>query len=124
MKIAEKILWIDDDSQNIFALNAVLKARDYRCVTACNAAEEIAMLQSDEEIGIVIMDTMMPDMDGYEAIAHIRGSEKIPRIPMFAVTAQPIIGDKERCLASGAEEYISKPVDVDLLINMVKPYLP
>ena len=124
MKIAEKILWIDDNSQNIFALNAVLKARDYRCLMACNAAEGIAMLQSDEEIGIVLMDMMMPDMDGYEAIAHIRGSEKIPRIPVIAVTAQAMVGDKERCLAAGADEYISKPVDVDLLISMVKPYFP
>ena len=82
------------------------------------------MLQSDEEIGIVLMDMMIPDMDTYEAIAHIRGSEKIPRIPMFAVTAQPIIGDKERCLAAGAGDYISKPVEVDLLISIVKPYFP
>ena len=124
MKIAEKILWIDYDSRNIFALNAVLKARNYRCLTACNAAEGIAMLQSDEEIGIVIMDTMMPDMDGCEAIAHIRGSEKIPRIPVFAVTAQAVIGDKERCLSAGAGDYVSKPVEVDLLISMVKPYFP
>ena len=124
MKIAEKILLIDDNSRNLFALNAVLKARDYRCLMACNAAEGIAMLQSDEEIGIVLMDMMIPDMDTYEAIAHIRGSEKIPRIPMFAVTAQPIIGDKERCLAAGAGDYISKPVEVDLLISIVKPYFP
>ena len=124
MKIAEKILWIDDDSRNIFALNAVLKARNYRCLTACNAAEGIAMLLSDEEIGIVLMDMMMPDMDGYEAIAHIRGSEKMPRIPVFAVTAQAVIGDKERCLSAGAGDYVSKPVEVDLLISMVKPYFP
>ena len=124
MKIAKKILLIDDNSRNFFALNAVLKARGYRCGTACNAAEGIAMLQSDEEIGIVLMDMMMPDMDGYEAIAHIRGSEKIPRIPVIAVTAQAMVGDKERCLAAGADEYISKPVDVDLLISMVKPYFP
>lgn len=124
MKIAKKILLIDDNSRNLFALNAVLKARGYRCVTACTAAEGIAMLQSDEEIGIVLMDMMMPDMDGYEAIAHIRGSEKIPRIPVIAVTAQAMVGDKERCLAAGADEYISKPVDVDLLISMVKPYFP
>ena len=124
MKIAEKILLIDDNSRNLFALNAVLKARGYRCVTACTAAEGIAMLQSDEEIGIVLMDMMMPDMDGYEAIAHIRGSEKIPQIPVSAVTAQAIIGDKERCLSAGAGDYSSKPVDVDLLISMVKPYIP
>ena len=124
MKIAEKILWIDDDSQNIFALNAVLKARDYRCVTACNAAEGIAILQSDEEIGIVLMDMMMPDIYGCEAIAQIRGSEKIPRIPVFAVTAQAIIGDKKRCLSAGAGDYILKPVEVDLLISIVKPYFP
>ena len=124
MKIAKKILLIDDNSRNLFALNAVLKARGYRCVTACTAAEGIAMLQSDEEIGIVLMDMMMPDMDGYEAIAHIRGSEKIPRIPVIAVTAQAMVGDKESCLAAGADEYISKPVDVDLLINMMKPYFP
>ena len=124
MKITKKIFLIDDNSRNLFALNAVLKARDYRCVAACTAAEGIAMLQSDKEIGIVLMDMMMPDMDGCEAIAQIRGSEKIPRIPVFAVTAQAIIGDKKRCLSAGAGDYILKPVEVDLLISIVKPYFP
>ena len=123
MNAPKKILLVDDDSRNIFALKAVLKARGYHCETAGSADEGIEQLNDDPEIGIVLMDMMMPDMDGYEAIANIRANPETAGIPVIAVTAQAMIGDKERCLAAGANGYISKPVDVDLLLGFLKTYL-
>ena len=123
MNVAKKILLVDDDSRNIFALKAVLKARGYYCETAGSADDGIEQLNNDPEIGIVLMDMMMPDMDGYEAIANIRANPETAGIPVIAVTAQAMIGDKERCLTAGANGYISKPVDVDLLLELLKTYL-
>ena len=119
----KKILLVDDDRRNIFALNAVLKAHGYRCETAASAVEGIEKLNQDEEIGLVLMDMMMPEMDGYEAIASIRNNQKTAGIPIIAVTAQAMVGDKERCLAAGANGYISKPVNVDLLTKLLTAHL-
>lgn len=123
MKALKKILLIDDDHRNIFALNAVLKARGYHCETASDAFEGIEKLRCDDNIGIILMDMMMPDMDGYEAISNIRANSKTAAIPIIAVTAQAMIGDKERCLAAGANGYVSKPVDVDVLTQLLENYL-
>ena len=123
MKALKKILLVDDDQRNIFALNAVLKARGYHCVKAANAFEGIEQLHNDKNIGIILMDMMMPDMDGYEAISNIRANSKTADIPIIAVTAQAMPGDKERCLAAGANGYVSKPVDVDLLTELLENYL-
>ena len=118
-----KILLIDDDSRNIFALNAVLKARGFQCETASTAIEGIEKLNHDATIGIVLMDMMMPEMDGYEAIANIRGNPQTSHIPVIAVTAQAMVGDKERCMAAGANGYVSKPINVDLLLDLLHIYL-
>jgi two-component system cell cycle response regulator DivK len=119
----KKILIIDDDSKNIFALTATLKARKLSAVAAPGAAEGMALLQSDPGIRVVLMDMMMPDMDGYEAIALIRKEEKYKDIPLIAVTAQAMAGDREKCLAAGADHYISKPIDVDVLLGLLKDYV-
>ncbi len=118
-----KILIIDDDSRNIFALSAVLKARGYTCLSAPGAREGIEKLRAEKGIGLVLMDMMMPDMDGYEAIGHIRTTEGIREIPVVAVTAQAMVGDRERALAAGANAYVSKPVNVDHLMVYLKQYL-
>ena len=120
---SKKILIVDDDHRNIFALNAVLKARGYLCETASNAFDGIEKLRSDDQIGIILMDMMMPDMDGYEAISNIRSNRQTAAIPIIAVTAQAMQGDKERCLAAGANGYVSKPVDVDLLTELLQNHL-
>lgn len=119
----KKVLIIDDDNRNIFALTAVLKARGFDCISASGAMEGIDLLTEDSEIGIVLMDMMMPDMDGYEAIDEIRSNEKIHGIPIIAVTAQAMVGDREKALAAGADNYASKPVDVDLLTGILNEYL-
>ncbi|MGV3703856.1 MAG: response regulator [Arcticibacter sp.] len=117
-----KILIIDDDPRNIFALVAVLKAKKYTCLTASSAEQGIRML-SQQDIGIVLMDMMMPDMDGYQAIAEIRKNDAINHIPIVAVTAQAMVGDREKCLAAGADAYISKPIDIDILMDVLSHYL-
>ncbi len=123
MNPTHKILIIDDDARNIFALSAVLKSKGYHCISAPGAAEGIRLMESDGDINIVLLDMMMPDMDGYEALSAIRGHKTISRMPVVAVTAQAMVGDKERCLQAGADAYISKPVNVDLLLNILKNHL-
>lgn len=112
----KKILIIDDDSRNIFALTAVLKAKKFTCLSAVSAQDGLEILKSDSEIGVVLMDMMMPDMDGYEAMAKMKKDPALDKIPVIAVTAQAMVGDRERCINAGATGYISKPVNVDELM--------
>jgi two-component system cell cycle response regulator DivK len=119
----KKILIIDDDSRNIFALTAVLKAKKFNCLSAISAQQGFELLKDDTEIGVVLMDMMMPDMDGYEAIGKMKSHPKMSNIPVIAVTAQAMVGDKERCLAAGAVGYVSKPVNVDELLIQINNYL-
>lgn len=123
MTMKKKVLIIDDDSRNIFALSAVLKARKFDCISAPGALEGIDILKKDQEIGIILMDMMMPEMDGYEAIGRIRDDDEIAPIPIIAVTAQAMVGDRGKALAAGADNYISKPIDVDLLIGILNEHL-
>jgi CheY-like chemotaxis protein len=119
MKTTKKILIIDDDSRNIFALNAVLKAKKYQCLSASSTAEGFKILSTDKNIGVVLMDMMMPFMDGYEAIAKMKEDHELKDIPVVAVTAQAMVGDRERCIEAGAVGYVSKPVNVDSLIKLL-----
>lgn len=118
----KKILIIDDDSRNIFALTAVLKAKKYQCLAA-NSAKEGFELIANGEVGVVLMDMMMPDMDGYQAMAEMKKHPKLKDVPVIAVTAQAMVGDKERCLNAGAVGYISKPVNVDELVLQLNQYI-
>jgi len=119
--VTKKILIIDDDARNVFALSAVLKARGYSSISASTAVDGLHLLDTDKDIGIVLVDMMMPEMDGYEMLAQIRAGKK-SRLPVAAVTAQVMAGDKERCLQAGADVYLSKPIDVDLLLRMLDDY--
>ncbi len=119
----KKILIIDDDSRNIFALKAVLTAKKYTCLAATSANEGINMLRNNEEIAVVLLDMMMPDMDGYEAMETMKIDETLSKTPIIAVTAQAMVGDRERCLAGGAVGYISKPVNVDELVVLLNKYI-
>jgi len=120
-KKQKRVLIIDDDSRNIFALKAVLSSRGYECEISSGALEGIEKL-SDGNVGIVLLDMMMPEMDGYEAIRAIRqGTGK--NIPIVSVTAEAMVGDRERCLEAGADEYLSKPIDVDKLITLLNKFM-
>lgn len=119
----KEILIIDDDSKNIFALNAVLKAKKYHCVSAQSAAEGFRILASNKNIGIVLMDMMMPEMDGYQAIRLMKEDTALKKIPVIALTAQAMTGDREKCLEAGADGYISKPVNVGELMDVLKKHM-
>lgn len=117
---AKKILIIDDDNRNIYALKMVLKARGFECITATDAQTGLRLLEEQNDIGVVLMDMMMPEMDGYEAIAKLRKNPLFDHIPVIAVTAQAMMGDREKCLAAGAAAYVSKPIDQDVLLDLLK----
>jgi two-component system, cell cycle response regulator DivK len=116
------ILLIDDDSRNIFALTAVLKAKGFHMLSASSAQEGIHYLQDNRGIKVVLLDMMMPDMDGYEALRVIRTDERISQVPVIAVTAQAMVGDRQKCLEAGANDYVSKPIDVDYLLEILNRY--
>ncbi len=119
---SKDILLIDDDNRNIFALKAVLKSKGFHCLTATSAADGLKELSQQNNIGVVLLDMMMPEMDGYEAIHAIRQDLKSV-VPIISVTAQAMHGDKEKCLEAGADAYLSKPVDVDQLLLLLQQYL-
>ena len=117
---AQRILIIDDDNRNIFALSAVLRSRGYETVPATSAREGLRILQQTDGLKVVLMDIMRPDMDGYEAIRRIREENGFGSLPVIAVTAQAMPGDREKCLEAGATNYISKPIDVDRLLQLLE----
>lgn len=119
----KKVLIIDDDSRNIFALTAVLKAKKYSCLSAISAEKGFEILAQNKDIGVVLMDMMMPDMDGYQAINNMKNHPEMQNIPVIAVTAQAMVGDRERCMNAGAVGYISKPVNVDELVQQLKTHI-
>ena len=122
MERDKRILIIDDDSRNIFALTAVLRSKGFDVKSAFSAGDGLEMLRSNKGIKIVLLDMMMPDMDGYEALRVIRSDDEISAATVFAVTAQAMMGDREKCLEAGANEYVSKPIDVDLLLELLNRY--
>ncbi|QHS59605.1 response regulator [Chitinophaga agri] len=117
---SKKVLIIDDDTRNIYALRMVLKAKGYECITAMDAQTGLQLLTDQPDIGVVLLDMMMPEMDGYEALEMIRADQQLATIPVIAVTAQAMVGDREKCLAAGASEYVSKPIDQDILLELLK----
>lgn len=117
------VLIIDDDSRNIFALQLTLKAKGYKFISSSSAIEGLEILDKQPNIGMVLMDMMMPEMDGYEAIQWIRSSDQFGGVPIVAVTANAMNGDREKCLAAGADNYVAKPIDVDRLMHIIEELL-
>lgn len=117
------VLIIDDDVRNTFALSAVLKAKGYKTFIASNMVEAFAILETEDQIGIILLDMMMPGMDGYDAIPLLKSTEAYKHLPVVAVTAQAMPGDREKCIEAGADAYAPKPVDVDVLFNILDEYL-
>lgn len=116
----KKILIIDDDDRNIFALKAVLSAKGYECSTATGGTRALEVLKNDRAIHVALVDMMMPDIDGYELMMLIRKMPSLDHVKLVAVTAQAMPGDREKCIAAGASEYISKPVDIDILLRTLE----
>ncbi len=118
-----KVLIVDDDSRNIYALSAALEGHHLQVVSAESGQDGIDLLAADNSIDLVLMDIMMPEMDGYETIRRIRANPEFQRLPIIALTAKAMKGDRESCIAAGASEYISKPVDIDQLISLLRIWL-
>jgi len=114
------ILIVDDDQRNIFALRLTLKAKGYQVLSSTSAGEAMEILEANKGVALILMDMMMPEIDGYEAIQLIRNSSFTGKIPVIAVTAQAMSGDREKCLEAGAQSYVSKPIDVDKLIGEIE----
>ncbi|MBX9399281.1 HAMP domain-containing protein [Streptomyces sp. TRM72054] len=116
------VLIVDDDARNVFALTGILELHGMRVLHAENGREGVEAL-ADEDIDLVLMDVMMPEMDGYSATAAIRAMPKRRRVPIIAVTAKAMSGDREKCLAAGADDYVPKPVDAQQLVHCMRRWL-
>jgi len=118
-----KVLVVDDDVRNIFALTSALEAHNMEVVHAENGQEGIDLLQATPGVDAVLMDIMMPEMDGYEAITAIRQMEEFKQLPIIALTAKAMKADRDHCLEVGASDYISKPLDIDQLLSLLRVWL-
>ena len=117
------VLLVDDDARNIFALSSVLERRGMRVLTATTGTEAIDIVASTPELAIVLMDIMMPQMDGYQTIQAIRQRPELRRLPIIALTAKAMKGDREKCLEAGASDYLAKPVNTEQLLSALRMWL-
>ena len=121
--IGRKVLVVDDDVRNIFALSSVLERRGMTVLTAGTGREAIGIIESTPDLGVVLMDIMMPEMDGYETMQVIRQNPQLHRLPIIALTAKAMMGDREKCLEAGASEYLAKPVNTEQLLSALRMWL-
>jgi CheY-like chemotaxis protein len=121
--VGRKVLVVDDDVRNIFALSSVLERRGMVVLTAGTGREAISILESTPDAAIVLMDIMMPEMDGYETMQVLRQNPSLRRLPIIALTAKAMKGDREKCLEAGASEYLAKPVNTEQLLAALRMWL-
>ena len=121
--VGKTVLLVDDDARNIFALSSVLERRGMHVLTATTGREAITSLEQAADISIVLMDIMMPEMDGYETMQAIRAQGKWRRLPIIALTAKAMKGDREKCLEAGASDYLAKPVNTEQLLAALRMWL-
>jgi CheY-like chemotaxis protein len=118
-----KILIVDDDIRNIYSLTSVLESYDVEVLHAERGKDGILILEQTPGIHVALIDIMMPDMDGYETMQQIRSREELAEVPLIAVTAKAMKGDRQKCLDAGASDYIAKPVDIDLLLALLRVWV-
>jgi HAMP domain-containing protein/CheY-like chemotaxis protein/signal transduction histidine kinase len=121
--INRTVLLVDDDARNIFALSSVLERRGMHVLTATTGKEAVEIVNNTPGIGIVLMDIMMPQMDGYQTITAIRDKPELRRLPIIALTAKAMKGDREKCLEAGASDYLAKPVNTEQLLSALRMWL-
>ena len=119
----KKVLIIDDDVRNIFALTSMLERYQMQIFYAENGSDGIAVLENNPDINAILMDVMMPEMDGYETTRRIRSNPKFKSLPIIALTAKAMQGDREKCIEAGASDYITKPVDIEQLLSLLRVWL-
>jgi CheY-like chemotaxis protein len=118
-----KVLVVDDDARNIFALTTVLEDHDMEVLSATNGRQAIEIIESTPDLSVVLMDIMMPEMDGYETMKEIRKDVRFRTLPILSLTAKAMKGDREKCLLAGASDYIAKPVNTDQLLSLLRVWL-
>jgi len=119
----KKVLVADDDIRNIFSLTKALEKYQMTVVPATDGKDALKQLEDNPDVAVILMDMMMPEMDGYETIASIRQDQRYENMPIIAVTAKSMMGDREKCIAAGASDYISKPVDIDQLLSLLRVWM-
>lgn len=119
----KKVLIADDDIRNIFSLTKALEQYEMNVLTAVDGKDAINQLKEHPDVDVILMDMMMPEMDGYETTAKIKRIPSLKNIPVIAVTAKAMTGDREKCLSSGASDYITKPIDIDQLLSLLRVWL-
>jgi CheY-like chemotaxis protein len=117
------VLVVDDDVRNIYSLTKALEAVKMNVITANDGKEAIKAMYEDHNIDVVLLDMMMPNMDGYETAKEIRKNKIWKNLPVIAVTAKAMTGDRDKCINAGASDYITKPVDVDQLLSLLRVWM-
>jgi len=120
---SRKVLVVDDDARNIFALTTILENQEMDVLSATNGRQAIDLIKTTPDLSVVLMDIMMPEMDGYETMREIRRDPTFRTLPMLALTAKAMKGDREKCLEAGASDYIAKPVNTDQLLSLLRVWL-
>jgi len=118
-----RVLVVDDDIRNIFALNSLLERHSMQVISANNGRDAIRLIDSTPDLALVLMDIMMPEMDGYETMRRIREQARLRRLPIIALTAKAMKGDREKCLEAGASDYVAKPVNTEQLMSLIRMWL-
>jgi CheY-like chemotaxis protein len=118
-----RVLVVDDDARNIFALTSLLENHEMDVVTATNGRQAIELIDQTADLSVVLMDIMMPEMDGYETMREIRKNPAFRTLPILALTAKAMKGDREKCLQAGASDYIAKPVNTEQLLSLLRVWL-
>ena len=121
--LGRSVLLVDDDARNIFALSSVLERRGMNVLTATTGNEAIELVENTPGLALVLMDIMMPEMDGYQTMQQIRANPEFSRLPIIALTAKAMKGDREKCLEAGASDYLAKPVNTEQLLSALRMWL-
>jgi CheY-like chemotaxis protein len=119
----KRVLIVDDDVRNVFALTSALEAHGMEVRYAENGVEALDQLQADPDVDLVLMDVMMPELDGHETTRRIRQIGELERLPVIALTAKAMQGDRDKAIAAGASDYVTKPVDIDQLVSLMRVWL-
>ena len=119
----KKVLIVDDDVRNIFALTSILEGQHMNVLYAENGLEAIKLAQDNPDLDVILMDVMMPEIDGFETTRRIRATADFKDLPIIALTAKAMKGDREKCIEAGASDYIAKPVDTDQLMSLLRVWL-
>jgi len=121
--IGKQVLVVDDDVRNIFTLSSLLERHGMNVISASNGEEAIQLIEGNQGLSLVLMDIMMPEMDGYETMRRIREKPDFRLLPILALTAKAMKGDREKCLEAGASDYIAKPVNTEQLLSLLRIWL-